>query len=177
MRRPPAGPARPAHRPWAPGGSAGDLAAGRGARLAAAGAVLLVAGCGGTPADRAAPSGTAAAPSGPAASAAAVPQLTPAQFAAAVAEPRRVTVNVHTPYEGEIAGTDLFLPFDRVQADASRLPADRSTPLAVYCRTGRMSAQAVATLRRLGYRDVVELAGGMVAWERAGQPLLNRPPG
>jgi len=84
---------------------------------------------------------------------------------------------VHVPFESEIDCTDLSVPFDRVEDPAAGLPADRATPLAVYCRTGRMSAVAVDSLRRLGYRDVVELAGGMVAWDRAGLPVRDQPAG
>lgn len=68
-------------------------------------------------------------------------------------------------------GTDLAIPFDQIAARKSELPA-LTTPLAVYCRSGRMSAIAVQTLSGLGYTDVVELEGGMIAWEAAGRPLL-----
>jgi rhodanese-related sulfurtransferase len=98
--------------------------------------------------------------------------VSPAEFAAAVAEPERVTINVHVPDEGSIAGTDLSLPFDMIEARAGELPADRSTPLAVYCRSGSMSATAVATLAGLGYTSVVELEGGMLAWEAEDRPIL-----
>lgn len=124
---------------------------------------LALAGCGSG-------DGPASAPA-PVASTETVDQLGPAAFAAAVAEPGRVTVNVHVPDEGRIAGTDLVLPYDQVRARTAELPADRTTPLAVYCRTGRMSAEAVAVLTELGYTDVVELAGGMQAWQSAGRPL------
>jgi len=89
-------------------------------------------------------------------------------------EPGRVTVNVHVPDEGSISGTDLWIPFDEVAARKSELP-DPATPLAVYCRSGRMSAIAAETLAGLGFADVVELEGGMIAWEGAGKALL--PPG
>lgn len=98
----------------------------------------------------------------------------PEEFAAAVADPARVTVNVHVPDEGSIPGTDLSIPFDQIEARQSALPGP-STPLAVYCRSGHMSAIAVKTLSRLGYEDVVELEGGMIAWEATGRKLL--PPG
>jgi len=96
------------------------------------------------------------------------------EFAAAVVESDTVTINVHVPFEGDIAGTDMSIPFDQVDAQASQLPANPSTPLAVYCRTGRMSALAVSTLAELGYTNIVELQGGMQAWEAAGRPLIGR---
>lgn len=82
-----------------------------------------------------------------------------------------VTINVHTPDEGSIAGTDLTIPFDQI-ASSDQLPKDRSTPLAVYCRSGNMSADAVDDLEALGYTDIVELAGGFNAWTAAGRPLV-----
>lgn len=101
----------------------------------------------------------------------------PARFAAAIAEPGRVVVNVHTPPEGRIEGTDLAIPYDRLAARAGELPGDRGTPLAVYCRSGRMSAEAVPTLVRLGFRDIVELRGGMEAWVASGRSLVDAPAG
>ena len=97
--------------------------------------------------------------------------VAPEEFAAAVSRPGVVTINVHVPDEGSIRGTDLWIPFDAVQARRDELPSP-ATPLAVYCRSGRMSAIAVETLARLGYEDVVELEGGMEAWERSGRRLL-----
>lgn len=101
----------------------------------------------------------------------------PARFAAAIAEPGRVVVNVHTPPEGQIEGTDLAIPYDQLTARAGELPGDRGTPLAVYCRSGRMSAEAVPTLVRLGFRDIVELRGGMDAWVAGGRTLVDAPAG
>ena len=98
----------------------------------------------------------------------------PAQFATALGQPDAVVINVHVPYDGEIAGTDLFMPFDQIDSDA--LPADRATPLVVYCRSGSMSEEAVVTLAALGYTNIVELAGGMNAWEANGQALTFATP-
>lgn len=97
--------------------------------------------------------------------------LPPEEFESAIAEADTVTINVHTPDEGSIAGTDLAIPFDELRARAGELPAV-TTPLAVYCRTGRMSAEAVQTLEALGFRDVVELNGGMLAWTDSGRPIV-----
>ncbi|RWA18800.1 hypothetical protein MELE44368_03970 [Mycolicibacterium elephantis DSM 44368] len=95
------------------------------------------------------------------------------EFAAAIAEPARLTVNVHVPFEGDIPGTDLSIPFDQIAAQADRLPADRDTPLAIYCRSGPMSTVAAQELRELGYTDVVELRGGMRAWQAEGRPIVG----
>lgn len=91
-------------------------------------------------------------------------------FAARIEAPGVVTINVHTPDEGSIAGTDLTIAFDQI-AGSSDLPVDRNTPLAVYCRSGNMSADAVDDLETLGYTDIVELDGGFNAWEASGRPL------
>lgn len=99
--------------------------------------------------------------------------LGPDEFAWAMAEPDRVTINVHVPYEGDIPGTDLSIPFDQIADQAHRLPSNRAAALAVYCRSGPMSATAAETLQSLGYSDVVDLAGGMKAWTAVGRPLVG----
>jgi len=80
-------------------------------------------------------------------------------------------INVHIPYEGEIAGTDLFIPFDQVETKLAELPADRSAKLVLYCRSGSMSATAARALVKLGYTNVWNLDGGMIAWKQTGHPL------
>ncbi len=83
-------------------------------------------------------------------------------------------LNVHVPYEGEIAGTDASVPYDQIEQRIAQLPSDRRAPIFVYCRTGRMSTIAAETLVRLGYTNVWHLEGGFNAWERAGFPLIKR---
>jgi rhodanese-related sulfurtransferase len=83
-------------------------------------------------------------------------------------------VNVHIPYVGEIAGTDLFVPYDEIDSRLDKLPADKGAKLVVYCRSGGMSALAARDLVSLGYTDVWNLAGGMVAWRQVGHPLEDR---
>ncbi len=94
----------------------------------------------------------------------------PDAFARRIETPGVVTINVHTPDEGAIAGTDLTIPFDQVDR-ATDLPADRDTPLAVYCRSGNMSIEAVDSLEAQGYTDIAELDGGFNAWSEGGRPL------
>jgi rhodanese-related sulfurtransferase len=92
------------------------------------------------------------------------------EFADRIDDPGVVTINVHVPDEGNIAGTDLRIPYDEISESAD-LPTELDTPLAVYCRSGNMSATAVVDLSERGYTDVVELEGGFNAWADAGRPL------
>lgn len=73
-----------------------------------------------------------------------------------------------------IEGTDTFIPFDSI-LDSPDLPTDRSTPIALYCRSGNMSAQAAADLVADEYTNVVDLESGMHAWDSTGNTLLDDP--
>jgi rhodanese-related sulfurtransferase len=83
-------------------------------------------------------------------------------------------INVHIPYEGEIEGTDLLIPFDQIEANLGKLPPGQAARVILYCRSGVMSATAARALVKRGYTDVWNLEGGMIAWEQAGYPLLHR---
>lgn len=81
-------------------------------------------------------------------------------------------VNVHVPFEGEIADTDEHIAADRL-ASSDALPRDRRASILVYCKTGSMSADAAEALVAAGYTNVTVLRGGMDAWEASGGTLLG----
>lgn len=83
-------------------------------------------------------------------------------------------INVHIPYEGEIAGTDVFIPYDKIKENPGKLPADKDYKLVIYCRTGRMSKIAAEELARLGYSNLYNLSDGMDGWEKQGFQLIKR---
>ena len=82
-------------------------------------------------------------------------------------------VNVHIPYEGELPETDMFIPYNEIEAYLGDLP-DKEAPIVLYCRSGSMSTSAAKVLAREGYNNVMELDGGFIAWDAAGHELINR---
>lgn len=90
--------------------------------------------------------------------------------------PDVAVINVHIPYQGHIAGTDAFVDFTQI-LDYDNLPNNLDDPVIVYCRSGNMSAQSASDLAAAGYTNVIDLNGGMNAWEASGRELLTDGPG
>lgn len=97
--------------------------------------------------------------------------LSPQAFAEVLATDQdRTLVDVRTPAEyaaGHIAGASNidFYEADFLEQFQS---FDQDQPLAIYCRSGSRSGQALQALQAAGFSDVVDLSGGIMAWENAG---------
>lgn len=101
--------------------------------------------------------------------------VSPVELNTMLADKDFVFVNVHIPFEGDIAGTDLSIPFDQIteQAYIAQLPADKNAKIVLYCRSGRMSEIAANDLVALGYSNVFNLEGGMIEWEQQGFEIIG----
>jgi len=69
---------------------------------------------------------------------------------------------------GHIAGADWH-PLDRMKAVLPEMRRDRQ--VAVHCAGGYRSVIAISLLRRAGYHNVVDVAGGFDAWKKAELPV------
>jgi len=74
--------------------------------------------------------------------------------------------------ESHIKGAILIDQFqsDFIEQAKSKLPKDKT--IAVYCRSGRRSANAAGRLAREGFKPV-NLKGGIIAWTKEGQPVTK----
>lgn len=45
---------------------------------------------------------------------------------------------------------------------------DLSKPVLLYCRSGQRSMNAARKLEKIGFEDIYNLRGGMMAWSRVG---------
>lgn len=84
-------------------------------------------------------------------------------------------LDVHTPEQEHIKETDAFIPFDQINEHIDKLPADKTTPVIVYCRSGSMSQQASRELIDLGYLQVYNLEGGLNAYREAKVSVFLSP--
>jgi len=62
------------------------------------------------------------------------------------------------------------VPLDEIEARIRELERFKAKPIIVSCATGNRSGSAAAILRKHGFTNVVNLAGGIVAWQQAGLP-------
>ena len=96
-------------------------------------------------------------------------------FAELIADSNVVVLDVRTAAEfaeGHIQGAVLI---DQGQSDfvekaKTTLPIDKK--IAIYCRSGRRSANAAGKLADVGYK-CVNLKGGIIAWQGADMPVTQ----
>lgn len=70
---------------------------------------------------------------------------------------------------GNISGSTL-IPLGQVADRSGELPRD--VPVYIHCRSGVRSGKAVAALQQLGFTNVHNVAGGILAWARDIDPSV-----
>jgi hydroxyacylglutathione hydrolase len=98
-------------------------------------------------------------------------QIQPSEVAARLNE--LVVIDVRSANEwaaGHIAGA-THIPLGYLQDRAGDIPRHR--PVVLQCQSGARSAIGVSVLERIGFTNVLNLAGGFNAWSAAGLPVAE----
>jgi rhodanese-related sulfurtransferase len=63
------------------------------------------------------------------------------------------------------------LPESELDARAKELEKVKTKPIIVSCARGNRSPNVATRLRKLGFKEVVSLRGGLASWQQANMPL------
>ncbi|MGC2518517.1 MAG: rhodanese-like domain-containing protein [Burkholderiales bacterium] len=84
-----------------------------------------------------------------------------------------LVLDVREPAEfekGHVIGA-RNVPLSQLEGRVGDLEKHKAKPVIVICASGNRSRSALGAMRRLGFQQVFELAGGVAAWQQAGLPL------
>ena len=100
-------------------------------------------------------------------------EITPQELSAQLA--KVTVVDVREPDEflaGHLPGA-INIPRGLLEfrVDNHPIVCDRNCTIVLQCQSGGRSALATVVMQELGYKNVVNLAGGIAAWNAAGLPV------
>lgn len=67
----------------------------------------------------------------------------------------------------------INIPEDRLHDATKIVLTDKHATIYVYCRTGKRSSSATRTLRSMGYKNTLNITGGMEEWQKEGYPTQS----
>ena len=96
-----------------------------------------------------------------------------ARWLAQSPDPSPVILDVREPWEVELASLPgaVTIPMGAITRSLDRLDPDRST--VCLCHHGARSMQVGLYLEQQGFRDVVNLTGGIHAWSEQVDPAVR----
>jgi len=101
--------------------------------------------------------------------------VTAATFLAKNIDEERIVIDVRTPEEyatGHMPNSkNINFYSANFMQEINTLDKDKK--YSVYCRSGNRSGQALALMESLGFENVIDLDGGIVAWAQIGQELCT----
>jgi sulfur-carrier protein adenylyltransferase/sulfurtransferase len=85
-----------------------------------------------------------------------------------------VLVDTREPHEYQEAHLEngKLVPPGVLGDEIASAAPDKSARTILYCRSGNRSYKAAEQLQALGYTDVASMAGGILAWQEQGLPVL-----
>ena len=90
---------------------------------------------------------------------------------------KAIIIDVRTPAEhksGFIPGTKMLIPHSQIAGRIEEIKADpNKDTIIVYCRSGSRSTIAARILEEKGFKHVLILKGGIIAWKSKGYELVK----
>jgi molybdopterin/thiamine biosynthesis adenylyltransferase/rhodanese-related sulfurtransferase len=85
-----------------------------------------------------------------------------------------VLIDTREPHEYQEAHLDggKLVPPGLLADEIATAAPDKSARTILYCRSGNRSYKAAEQMEALGYTDVASMAGGILAWQEQGLPVL-----
>lgn len=103
-----------------------------------------------------------------------IEQITPSELKKKMSRDKELVVlDVRSPQEyatGHIKGTRL-LPLANLSQRINEVP--QSATVVCVCRSGARSMVASELLVKAGYKNVINMSGGMMAWAMAKLPMVK----
>jgi molybdopterin/thiamine biosynthesis adenylyltransferase/rhodanese-related sulfurtransferase len=103
-----------------------------------------------------------------------IEEIEPFEAAAEIEGGDVVLIDTREPHEyqeAHLEGGKLVPPGLLADEIAAAAP-DKSARTILYCRSGNRSYKAAEQLEALGYEDVASMAGGILAWQEQGLPVV-----
>jgi rhodanese-related sulfurtransferase len=71
---------------------------------------------------------------------------------------------------GHVPGA-MNIPRGLLEFKIDKQVHNKAEKMVVYCKTGGRACLSACTLCRMGYKNVKNMSGGWLAWEKAGYPI------
>lgn len=104
------------------------------------------------------------------------PSVSPLQATLMINREDAIVVDVREPDEfarGHLPNART-IPLGQIDKRLGELEKYKDKPVIVICHTGNRSGSACGMLRKNGFTKVFNLAGGVTAWQQAGQPVTTK---
>jgi len=102
--------------------------------------------------------------------------VSPTEFSQKIDSEDGQLIDVRTPGEyksGHIEGAVNIHIYDN-DFEQRIDTLDKNKPVYVYCKVGGRSSEAVEIMQAKGFKHIVELKGGIDAWNEAGKPVAKK---
>lgn len=103
-------------------------------------------------------------------------EISPAEFDQKRQEAGVVLLDVRTADEfqsGYLLGAIQYDYYETESFETALDQLDRDKTYLVYCRSGGRSSNAMSMMKAMGFKEVYNLKGGILAWRKAGLAVEN----